>query len=421
MKKLFPAIVGLSIAVVLTSTSFPIVAEEQPGIKTLIPLTSGPGHHFFGYFGVPPWDERDERFLVHETAFDDHMPSPEEVATIGYVDLKTGGFVPLAETRAWNFQQGAMTRWLPGPEPLTEPRIIYNDRKDNKAVSVILNVETGARRVLPRPISAVSRDGKTALSFSYARLGRFRPVTGYPGLEEPSVDKKQPEDDGLYTIDIETGETALILSLAEICKQYKGKMKLKRRDVWASHTAFNTDGSRFAFLLRYYPLPAVFDTAMLTANVDGSDLRLAVDFGKNVSHYTWLSPTEILATMDLRKDLKGDEYVMFTDGERNYKIVGEGLLTRDGHPSVSPDGRWLLTDTYADPEKKQSLILYNLGTGEKIVLGRFFTPHKFSDIRCDLHPRWSRDGRQVAFDSVHEGHRQVYVIDVSSVVHLYNP
>jgi len=38
------------------------------------------------------------------------------------------------------------------------------------------------------------------------------------------------------------------------------------------------------------------------------------------------------------------------------------------------------------------------------------------EMRCDLHPRWSRQGTQVCFDSVHEGPRQMYVCDVSAVV-----
>jgi hypothetical protein len=36
--------------------------------------------------------------------------------------------------------------------------------------------------------------------------------------------------------------------------------------------------------------------------------------------------------------------------------------------------------------------------------------------RCDLHPRWNRDGTQVCFDSAHEGERQVYAIDVRDAV-----
>ena len=46
-------------------------------------------------------------------------------------------------------------------------------------------------------------------------------------------------------------------------------------------------------------------------------------------------------------------------------------------------------------------------------IGDFFVPEVYRDVycRCDLHPRWRPDGRQLAFNSVHEGSRQIYVID----------
>jgi hypothetical protein len=52
--------------------------------------------------------------------------------------------------------------------------------------------------------------------------------------------------------------------------------------------------------------------------------------------------------------------------------------------------------------------------GEReIELGRYYAAPQFKgDVRCDLHPRWNRSGTQASFDSVHEGSRQVYVIDV---------
>lgn len=34
------------------------------------------------------------------------------------------------------------------------------------------------------------------------------------------------------------------------------------------------------------------------------------------------------------------------------------------------------------------------------------------EIRCDLHPRWNREGTQVCMDSVHNGERQMYFVDV---------
>jgi Tol biopolymer transport system component len=35
--------------------------------------------------------------------------------------------------------------------------------------------------------------------------------------------------------------------------------------------------------------------------------------------------------------------------------------------------------------------------------------------RTDLHPRWSRDGKLITFDSIHEGERQIYLVDVGSL------
>ena len=65
----------------------------------------------------------------------------------------------------------------------------------------------------------------------------------------------------------------------------------------------------------------------------------------------------------------------------------------------------------------QKVYLWDMVEERKVMLGRFLSPEPFrGEIGCDHHPRWSRDGMQVCFDSIHEGTRQVYVVHVSSVV-----
>lgn len=56
-------------------------------------------------------------------------------------------------------------------------------------------------------------------------------------------------------------------------------------------------------------------------------------------------------------------------------------------------------------------------TGKRRDLGSFYAAlHLSKENRCDLHPRWSRDGTLVCIDSVHENQRQMYILDVSSIV-----
>src|SRR5208282_4775621 len=117
-------------------------------------ITSGPRNHFFGYYGIQPWDSTGRNLLSLEVPFQDHPPLPDEKATIGMVELSSRKFIALSETSAWNFQQGAMMHWLPNSSSGSE--LIFNDRVGGRAVSVILNVRTRERRILGRAIGAVS-------------------------------------------------------------------------------------------------------------------------------------------------------------------------------------------------------------------------------------------------------------------------
>ena len=73
----------------------------------------------------------------------------------------------------------------------------------------------------------------------------------------------------------------------------------------------------------------------------------------------------------------------------------------------------------ADQEWIRTLLLFRTADSERFDIGRFFSPPEITgEIRSDLHPRWSRDGEKVCFDSAHEGTRQMHVADVSEIVSL---
>jgi hypothetical protein len=150
------------------------------------------------------------------------------------------------------------------------------------------------------------------------------------------------------------------------------------------------------------------------------------------SHFDWKDNSRILAWARRRwsidwknrshffKLLRGqgnDFYFLFEDQTSQAEIVGKGILISDGHCSYSPDRTWILTDTYPDRDSMRTLILYHEKDRRRVDIGRFHSLRGLkSEIRCDLHPRWSRNGRMVNIDSTHTGSRQMYVIDVKSIV-----
>ena len=375
-------------------------------------VTCGPRHHFFGYYDKCPWDASGRYMLGLETTFMDRPPTGEDCATIGLIDLADNNrWQFLDETRAWNWQQGTMLQWLPSdPERL----VIYNNRNGDQFVSTIRDIHTGETRTLPLPIYAVSHDRESALSINFARLYRTRPGYGYSGLPDPWAEESHPAEDGIYGMDLTTGQHRLIISLYQIA-HFRRTPNMDGVKHWFNHLQFNTDDTRFLFLHRWQrPEGKGWWTRLFTANLDGSDIYCVADHDM-VSHFDWCNPQQILAWARQRNI--GDRYFLFTDRTDEVEVVGEGVLTLDGHCSYSPDGRWLLTDTYPHSARMRTLILYRLRDGYRVDIGRFFAPRELvGEIRCDLHPRWSHDGKQVCLDSAHEGSRQIYVLDVAGIV-----
>lgn len=403
-------------------------------------------HYFFGYYDKCPWDVKGERILAHRTNFIDHFPNPDDRAEIGYITPNgKKEFVKIADTTAWNWQQGAQLQWLSNEE-----KVIHNDRQGGQLVAVILDTTTGKKRFIDTPIYMVSPSGRHSLSLNYARLFDTRMDYGIAGLEDKWCDVMCSEDDGIYSVDLQTGTTELIVSIAQAAVIDSNPLGEGAKH-WVNHMMFNPSGSRFCFLHRFLRDDGIMHSRLLTANSDGGDLRLL--FEGMVSHYCWKDETTILAWAGRRKilgDGKGKPGLVMTSARRclkpiyyamgkprilMQKVVGDsyymiqdstngsverfayGKLLTDGHCTLSPDGKWMLTDGYTDAKNCLPLFLCNVSTQEVTEIGRFPTPKVLDGpVRVDLHPRFNRDGTKVCIDSAMNGTRQMYVIDVSEIV-----
>jgi hypothetical protein len=374
-------------------------------------VTSGPKHHFFGYYDKCPWDATGRYLLALEIGFCDRQPEAGEALTIGMVDLKDGNrFIALDTTTAWSWQQGTMLQWV---GPACDREIIYNTTDGDHYAAVIRDVRSGKTRRLPLPIYAISRDGKQAVTLPFDRLNRLRPGYGYVALPERYKDDAAPAEIGISWMDLQTGQHKLIIPLASVASN-KPQESFRGANHWVNHLQFNPSGTRFVFLHRWALPGKSWTTRMYTAKADGSDLRLLSDSGM-VSHFDWRDDETILAWARTRE--KEDHFYLFNVMTGETQVVGDGVLTRDGHCNYSPDRKWILDDTYPDKERLQTLLLYRVSDGKRTDIGKFFLPPRLTGpFRCDLHPRWNRDGTQVCIDSAHEPTRQMYVIDVGEIV-----
>lgn len=306
-----------------------------------------------------------------------------------------------------------MLQWLPG----SDSEIIWNDREDDHYVCHVLNVKTRVKRTVPHPIYTISPDGRWAVSPDFRRINEVRPGYGYAGIDDPHRNDPAPRNSGIFRVDLTTGDSQLIVTLADLAAMpFPGK-DLSRAKHWFNHLLISPDGSRFEFLHRWRnPGQKGFDTRMCTANPDGSDVRI-IDPSGFTSHFIWRDPRHILAWS--RADSHGDAFYLYEDkvGGR-VEVVGRGVMSENGHCSYLPGNEWILNDTYPDRRRSQNVYLYHVPGGRRMWLGHFASPNEYRDEwRCDTHPRFSRDGRSVVIDSAHGGQgRQLYLIDISRIV-----
>ena len=383
-------------------------------------VTEPPRHHFFGYYEKSPWNGTGRYLLAHQSGFIGRQPEAGETLTLGTIDLLDHhAFTPVAQTKAWCWQQGAMLQWL-GSSP--DDTVVYNVIDGDSYASVRHNLTTGAKVTLPRPIYGLSPDGRHAVSLDFSRLGRLRAGYGYTTLPEPDADVQAPDDMGIYSLDPQTGDDGLILSLAWAADNERDS-RMKDAYHWFNHLQWNRGGTRFAFLHRWRPSSRKggWFTRLYCAKPDGTEATLLSDVGY-VSHFDWLGDDHVVAHS--RQSADGPKiFLKYPIDGGDPEPFAVHRIREDGHNSFSPDRQWMLFDTYPDADRMQGLFALRLRDMKVFPIGRFREAPALirQPYRCDLHPRWDRTGTKVCIDSSHETHdgrptRQMYLLDVTPIV-----
>ena len=87
------------------------------------------------------------------------------------------------------------------------------------------------------------------------------------------------------------------------------------------------------------------------------------------------------------------------------------LANGDGHPTFN--GKEIIVDTYPDKSRMQHLMMLDVKSQKVTQLVEVYQSVKYmNQCRCDMHPRFSQDGKSVYFDSVYHGKRELCKFDI---------
>lgn len=367
------------------------------------------GEFFFGYYDLMPFSQNDEYHLCHKINLYDRMPEKNDEAIIGLIEIARRKFYPLAHTLTWNFQQGSMLQWNPAS---SYQEVIYNNYLEGNYRGIILNIRTGQSRILERPVACVDASGRYALSINFGRLYDYRPGYGYLHRPDPFKRLMHPREDGVFIVELSSGECRPLLSLEEIWQFARKHYRLVDSKIVINHVTFNPAGDRFVLLARTdQGTKRRRITLVITANIDGKELRCLRNQAF-ASHYHWRDDRHLLIYC---RHHAGKQLYLWEDRTHaEPKIVDPEFFLADGHCSYSPDRKWILYDDSNPVSGQRGLYRYHIQrrAGERI--GQYNDDPKLfkvnRDLRCDLHPRWNSTGAAISFDSVRDGARHIYTM-----------
>ncbi len=388
---------------IAVALAFPVVAIAAEPLKA-VQITHGPQHHFFGYIGHvgnTPWNGNGRYLIALRTDFQDHMPAPNEAADVVLLDANDNYSVTkIEETRAWNFQQGTMFYWNPDAP---ETQLFFNDRdpETNHVFTVLYDIKARKRirefRFDDTPFAngGVAQRGGFFLGLNYARLAWLRPVTGYPEAFDWTAGVLHPKDDGLFKVDIQTGEKSLLVSYHQLAEALRPtRPDVDRKALFINHTLSNREGDRVYFYARGdFEVKGERIDVPFTINTDGTGLTLhEMHIG---GHPEWAEGHTVIGSYDKRQVLYD------TDTKTIAGTLGDATIfpKPGGDVALSPSGEWLVNGARSGPGN--TYVFLNRKDG-RVVRSETYPIDNWTEgpLRIDPAPTWNRKNNAIAFPAL---------------------
>ncbi|HWB94910.1 MAG TPA: hypothetical protein VG605_23810 [Puia sp.] len=417
------------------------------GPASVVCVTPDDGYYLHTFFDICPWSVSGRYFAVTKLPYQKKKPLWGDVAEVCVIDLQKQTIRTVYRTKAWGFQLGAHLQWSHESD-----RYLYtNDIIGGKAVCVRVDLKDNSARAYAGAMYDLAPDDGCVISPNLLNMNMTQYGYGVPdppaGRPVPFTAEDMPRE-GLWKTDLSTNERSLLASFPRMAEAADGEDRefYGRAVLYLFHSQFNRQQTRILQVLRGQVNDKGRNASLFTMDVNGGHIRQCLTRkkwnykgrrGGSGNHPNWHPDGEHIVMNCIPRWL-GYEDMLFCqfrwDGG-DFKILSE-RHPGSGHPSIGPDGRYLLADAYPkqgyivgadgeipirlldlrhDQERVICTMANDVGGGGKQYLEENEAVGG-SQYKLDPHPVWHRNGRQVAFNGAPEGRRQVYIADLSSML-----
>jgi len=437
-------------------------------------LTNGPKHHLFGFHDLKISNKAEDKYLSLEIDTMNRPPLPGELFGVGYV--KDGQFVKVGDTTALNYPQGARQQWVADTEIFTVNNRVGDvwgcDLYDTSTNQLIDRFEATTHML--------TKDGKYAVGLDYARLHRLGGYGYTGILDKGADDALPTNSgitimdintkDIKVLVSVRQVAECGVSNLSGKTHHYLTHLCLNPSSTRVAflHRYFMPDGGLMTRLMT-----VGIDGSNLRclgqgflSHYDWKDDEHIYIYGRTGSSVDAMRNNPIMQNPLVMGSLRfakkcvkmiigknkgivgGMSFLMITDtDEPQVSTFAKDIIPNDGHPMTHPFNKdWCICDTYPDAAGDRDLFLYSFSDDVRFNLGKFRRLFENPDVslkeqflmgmdenilktvsleqiaftrsglHCDLHPRWSADGKWAVFDSIHEGTRQIYRVNVEDVI-----
>ncbi|RHH48294.1 hypothetical protein [Bacteroides sp.] len=439
-------------------------------------LTNGPKHHLFGFHDLLITNGSGDKYLSLEVDIINRPPLPGELFGVGYV--KNGQYIRIGDTTALNYPQGARQQWLGDTELFTVNNSVGDvwgtDLYDTSTNQLVDRFEATTHMLSKDGRYAYGLDYARLFrlgGYGYSGIedkGKNEATPFNSGITKLNLETKTVELLVSVRQVAEYGSSLILgvshhyithLCLNPSCTRVAFLHRYFMADggLMTRLMTIGTDGTGLRCLAQGF-----------LSHYDWKDDKTIYIFGRANNSLDALRNNPLLSNplmvgpMKVAKKVAkfilhrgngggkanvGKSFMMVTDTEQPIITpFAQEVITEDGHPMTNPiNDDWCINDTYPNKDGIRTLMLYNFVTNQRVDLGTFkrlmdkpdmtlaekyFTgvdskilssisqeelAFTRSGLHCDLHPRWSRNGQQAVFDSIHEGTRQIYVAYVGEL------